>query len=257
MKKLLSIVLFLMVLSSFAGALPVDQVRLTGYVNDYTSTLSPNEVQQISSIAQSLQEQGKAEIAVVIVDDFDGLTREEYAITIAHENLGDTQTDNGLLILIGMDVREYRIEVGYGLEGDLNDAKVGRMGRELLVPNFQAGNYGQGIVELVQAIGFELMPEGIPAPQGYTGEDESSSGFTLWILFIVIFFIIRAISYAQYKNKHYKRPGSDDVDDAFAAGMIASWFFRPPRGGGGFGGSGGFGGFGGGGFGGGGSGGGW
>lgn len=253
MKRFSVLLLILLVVSCGVLALPVEDVQLTGYVNDYTTTLSPSQIQEISSIAQALQEQGLAEIAIVVVDNFDGLTREEYAIGIAHENLGDTQEDNGLLLLVGLEVREYRIEVGYGLEGILNDAKVGRMGRELLIPNFQAGNYGQGILEVVQAIGYELSPEGIQAPAKYSTDEGNISGIVLWFVFIILFFIFRAISYAQYKKKHHN-DSDDGLDDAFTAAMFASWFFRPPRGG--FGG-GGFGGFGGGGFGGGGAGGGW
>lgn len=254
-KKILYVFVFILLISSVI-AMPVKDVKLTYYTNDYTSTLTQQEIQQIDQIAQAIQESGVAEIAIVMVDNFDGLSKEEYAITIAHERLGDTKEDNGLLILIGLDVREYRIEVGYGLEGILTDAKVGRIGREQIVPYFQAGEYGQGIIAATQAIGYELLPEGIPAPQGYDNTSSDSSGATIWFIFILLFFIFRVVSYMHYRKKHYKNPNNKAVDDAFTAAMITSWFFRPPRGGGGFGG-GGFGGFGGGGFGGGGAGGGW
>ncbi|MCA9478190.1 MAG: TPM domain-containing protein, partial [Nanoarchaeota archaeon] len=174
MKKSIShLFLFLLMLSS-AIALPVDQVRLTDYVNDYTNTLSQTDIQSISSLAKSLQENGAAQVAVVLVDNFDDLSKEEYAIQIAHEHLGDTKTDNGLLILIGKEVREYRIEVGYGLEGNLNDAKIGRISREVLQPALSQGDYGQGIHDFIQAVGSELLPEGIPPPQGYTSSADSS-----------------------------------------------------------------------------------
>lgn len=236
--------------------MPVDQVKLTNYVVDYTSTLSAQEIQIISNIAQALQENNAAELAVVIVDDFDGLTKEEFALEVAHNKLGDADSDNGLLVLIGLEVKEYRVEVGYGLEGVLNDAKIGRMSKDLLVPAFQEGAYGQGIALLVQAIGSEILPEGIPAPKQY--EPTRSKGISSYFMFMIIFIIFRAINYIRYSKKNYKHPKDRDVNNALSAAVIASMFLRPPQGGLGGGGlGGGFGGFGGGGFGGGGAGGGW
>jgi uncharacterized protein len=241
---------------SFSYALPVEEVKLNDYVMDYANIISPSQEEQIRSITKSLHNNNIAQIAVVTVNDFNGLSKEEYALEITHENLGDLESDNGLLILVGLDVHEYRIEVGYGLEGDLNDAKVGRYGREILVPYFESQEYGQGIFSLVEVISYELNPDGFSQPpKDFENVSSNYSSSNIWFFMIIVFFIIRAISYSYYNKKKNKEINNDDVEDAFSAALIASWFFRPPRGGSG--GLGGFGGFGGGGFGGGGAGGGW
>jgi len=246
MKKL-EFFLILILSLNLCLALPLEQVKLSSYVNDYTNTLTMEEIQSLNVILDSLRE--KAETAIVIVDNFDGLSVEEYSLTIAHENLGTEKEDNGLLILIGMDVKEYRIEVGYGLEGELNDAKVGRLARENLNPFFEEGRFGDGLISLTNAIHTELLPDkqitGVYIPQ------TSSESYDYSIFaFIFFFIIIRAIIGAIYQAKTGKK--DKDSDKFFTSALIASMFFR---GGGGRGG--GFGGFGGGGFGGGGFSGGW
>ena len=77
MKKILFPLLFLLLLSS-VFALPVEDVRLSGYVNDYTNTLTQEETLALSYIPQSLHEQGVAQLAIVIVDNFDKWSKEEY-----------------------------------------------------------------------------------------------------------------------------------------------------------------------------------
>ena len=68
--------------------------------------------------------------------------------------MGKGGNDNGLVLLIAQEEREYFFQVGKGLEGVLNDARVGRIGRETLVPYFQRGEYGEGVVvALVQVKG--------------------------------------------------------------------------------------------------------
>jgi len=244
----------LLLLSASVAALPVKQVELTGYVNDYVGVLSQEDVAQINGMAQSLQQSGKAEVAVVIVDSLEGLPIEEYAISVAHGHLGNKQ-DNGLLLLVSIGDRKYRAEVGYGLEGDLNDAKIGRLQREYLVPAFKEEDYGKGLVTLMAAIHEELLP-GEEIPGGIVLE-QAPPIFLRYINFWTIFiFIILIRGLIGVLNRNKKQGTNRHVNDTFAAAFFASMFMRGGGGRGGFGG-GSFGGFGGGGFGGGGAGGGW
>jgi len=250
MKRVILFLIIILLLSSSAFALSVEKIQLNSYVNDYTGTLTQAEIGQLNGIAKSLQESGKAELAIVIVDSLDGLTIEEYAITVAHGNLGNDQ-DNGLLILVALEERKYRAEVGYGLEGDFNDAKIGKLQRDYLVPAFQEGQYGTGLITLSAAIHKELMPE--EAIPGGIILQQTNSGiaryFNFWTIFFIIM-IVRGLAGAFNRDKTKK---NRNLNDTFAAAFIASMFMR--GGSGGMGGSGGFGGFGGGGFGGGGAGG--
>lgn len=79
------------------------------------------------------------------------------------ETLDGTQTgigkagkDNGILILLALEEQQWRIEVGYGLEGDITDVESNRIAQDYLVPNFQNGNYGEGLYDTVVALGEEI-----------------------------------------------------------------------------------------------------
>lgn len=259
MKRVFLLLIILLLLSGSVAALPVEKVKLTGYVNDYVGVLSQEDIVQINGIAQKLQQSGKAELAIVIVDSLEGLPIEEYAMSVAHGHLGNKQ-DNGLLLLVSLGDRKYRAEVGYGLEGDLNDAKIGRLQREYLVPAFKEEKYGQGLVSLSAAIYKELSPgEEI---SGGVAVQQAPPSFLRYINFWTIFFFIMLIrGFIGAFNRNKKQEPKRDVNDSFAAAFIASMFMRGGGRNGGFGGGsnfgGGFGGFGGGGFGGGGAGGGW
>lgn len=237
--------------------MPVEDVELDGYVNDYVGELSPSETAELEAIMKTLHEDGQAQMSIVIVDSLDGMSKEQYALEIAHENLGGVESDNGLLVLVAVDDRKYRIEVGYGLEGVLNDAKVGRYGREYFVSQFRSGDYGAGLVQFTKRVYVELTGDkqlsDVSAADPLSRDDSSAGPWwaRMGVLpFIMIFFILRGVLGAIFSKAGTSRRNSDDT---FAAAMLASMFMR---GGGGLGGAGGgFGGFGGGGFGGGGAGG--
>ena len=88
-------------------------------------------------------------------ENYDMLT---YGVELFEKwGIGKADRDNGLLILLSIKEKKWRIEVGYGLEPIINDAKAGRIGREYLEPAFESGNYGEGVNEAVIAIGQEIM----------------------------------------------------------------------------------------------------
>jgi uncharacterized protein len=217
--------------------------EIKDFVNDYVHILNETEKQEITQIAQSIYDSGAAEYAIMIINSTQGKSIEDYAINIAQGKLGSEEKDNGLLLLIATQDREYRFEVGSGLEGILNDAKIGRISRDYLVPNFKQQQYGKGIIEASTAIKNTLNQTN---DQRTTNQNNSIYPLIVLIILIVIFLsfiIFNIIKYSKKKNKHFK------------AARNASILFGPTIfGGKGSGGSsGGFGGFGGGGFSGGGS----
>ena len=70
--------------------------------------------------------------------------------------IGKPGKDNGVLILIAIEERQWRIEVGYGLEGYITDVESNRIAQEYLVPEFEKGNYGAGLFYTVEALGNEI-----------------------------------------------------------------------------------------------------
>jgi len=244
MKKLIFIALILFVFP--VAAKPV----LDYWVVDDANILSAETEAQLVTLFESLESQTSAEMAVVTVNSLEGQDIESYSIELAHNNLGKADKDNGLLILIAVDDRKYRIEVGSGLEGDLNDAKVGRIARTHFVENFRANNYDAGILLASKDIaniiaGDELTIQKYSQPI----KRVPIQAYIYFGFFILMFIFTLIASIRRYKTK----ASSSDI---FLAWVIADMFTRRGRGGLG-GGMGGFGGFGGGGFGGGGAGGGW
>ncbi len=217
---------------------------LTSFVNDNANILTDEEEIQISSALQSLYNKDLAQIAIVTVNSLDGQPIETVALNLAEGKLGTKDKDNGMLLLIAVEDRAYRFEVGRGLEPIFNDAKVGRYGRDYLVPAFQQGNYGQGILFVINEINKELTGEKLANVQSAKPEyDVQATKIQLYLTFFFVFIVISSFIRAmRSKNKDNKY---------FWAAVIASQMLRG-RGGGTFG-RGGFGGFGGGSFGGGGS----
>jgi uncharacterized protein len=122
----------------------------TGYVNDFAGVLSADTVQSLDDLCTEVDQQAHAQIAVVIVKSMDADAAgavpsiEEFATALEDKwKVGRKGTDRGVLLIVSLNPRKYRIEVGYGLEGLLNDAKVGDIGREM-EPFLHTGDYNQG-----------------------------------------------------------------------------------------------------------------
>jgi len=122
----------------------------TGYVNDFANILSQSDKERLNSEITAIEKATTVEIAIVTIDSLEGVSIEEYAVKLFEKwGIGKKSTDNGLLILVSKNDREYRIETGYGLEGTINAARAGRIGRDILEPNFKKGEYGEGLYEAV------------------------------------------------------------------------------------------------------------
>jgi uncharacterized protein len=143
---LISFILFCFIPLSSAVEYPTP----TGYVNDFASMLSPSDIARLNNEITAIETNTTVEIAIVTVDSLQGVSVEEYAVKLFEKwGIGQKEKDKGLLILVSKNDREYRIETGYGLEGTINAARAGRIGREILEPNFKNGEYGKGLYEAV------------------------------------------------------------------------------------------------------------
>lgn len=116
------------------------------YVNDYANILSSETEQYIMNTNVELQQKTGAQIVVVTVASLDGMSIEEYANELFNNwGIGDETKDNGLLLLCSYGDREFRVEVGYGLEGILPDGKTGRLQDEYIIPYLKENNFDEGI----------------------------------------------------------------------------------------------------------------
>jgi uncharacterized protein len=125
----------------------------TGYVNDFAGVLNQSTKSNLENLCTQVDRQAHAQIAVVTLKTLDNdQPIDEFATALEEKwKVGKKGTDRGILMLVVMNPRKYRIEVGYGLEGILNDAKVGDIGRAM-VPSLSQGDYNTGITLGVQQI---------------------------------------------------------------------------------------------------------
>src|SRR6202142_827713 len=111
----------------------------TGYVNDFAGVLTPDTRQSLEELCTQVDQQAHAQIAVVTVKSLDAdksgavASIEEFATALEDKwKVGKKGTDRGILLIVSLNPRKYRIEVGYGLEGILPDGKVGDIGRAMV-----------------------------------------------------------------------------------------------------------------------------
>src|ERR1700758_5634874 len=125
----------------------------TGYVNDFAGALSVSTKSNLENLCTQVDRQAHAQIAVVTIKTLDNDEPiDDFAVALEEKwKVGQEGTDRGVLMLVVMNPRKYRIEVGYGLEGILNDAKVGDIGR-MMVPSLRQNDYNTGITIGVQQI---------------------------------------------------------------------------------------------------------
>lgn len=207
------------------------------YVQDYAQVLSAEDKRRLLSIGQELDDKTTAQLAVVTVKTLDGQPIEDYALSILREwGIGSKEKNNGALIVVAVQDRRSRIEVGYGLEGLLTDGLTGRIQDQAMIPYFRKGNYAAGIVNgyavtaslIAKDAGVQLTAinsEQIAVPAKTTNNTDQEYPFWLKLLIgagIILLLII---------------------DNLFLGGVLTQMlFFMLLRGRGGGGGRGGFGG---------------
>ena len=233
----------------------LDVPALSGRVMDEASILSSSRQKELEEYLYSLEEATGAQMAVLTIPSLKGESLEDYSIRVTDKwQLGQKGEDNGVLLLVALEERKIRIEVGYGLEGSLTDAKSGYIIRNHIVPYFREGDFTAGILMGVQALAGVITGGEDITPRQLEQSSSSRSSGALPLNFIIILMILFLNSFGRMG----RRGGIWRM--LFLGSMLNSGSrHRGGFGGGGFGGGFGGGGFsgGGGGFGGGGASGGW
>jgi len=142
-----------LVLPARAWALDVPPAPKDIPVVDQTNTLSKEQQQSLADkIAKERAATGN-QIAVLMIKSLDGDSLEEYSIKVARGwGIGQKDRDSGVLLLVAKDDHKLRIEVGYGLEGALTDARSGQIIRDRITPQFKEGKFYEGIDSGVDGI---------------------------------------------------------------------------------------------------------
>lgn len=143
--KILIVIALLLTLFQIVSSAVVSPTR-DFYVNDYANLLSEETKQYIINVNAELQSKTGAQIVVVTIPSLEGQSLEEYANQLFREFcIGDKNKNNGLLLLLALKERQFRVEVGNGLEGILPDGKTGRIQNEYIIPYLKENNWNEGI----------------------------------------------------------------------------------------------------------------
>ncbi|MBI2307642.1 MAG: YgcG family protein [Rhodocyclales bacterium] len=143
---------------------------LTARVTDLTGTLSAEQRSRLDAKLAAFEQEKGVQIAVLLVPTTQPEAIEPYAIRVAEQwKLGRKGVDDGALLLIAKQDRKLRIEVGYGLEGALNDATAKRIIAETITPQFRERRYYEGIDAGVERIIAVVGGEPLPPPKAAAG----------------------------------------------------------------------------------------
>ena len=116
------------------------------YVNDYANILSEETEKYIMDKSVALEKVDGTQIVVVTVKNLEGLSLEDYSLRLARKfKIGSSSKDNGLLILLALEERALRTEVGAGLEGIIPDGKSGRFQDTYMIPYLKNNDWDNGI----------------------------------------------------------------------------------------------------------------
>jgi uncharacterized protein len=171
--------------SSVASA-DVGIPALTARVTDGTATLTAEQRASLEQTLQAFEAKKGSQISVLIVPTTQPETIEQYSMRVVEQwKLGRKRVDDGALLIVAKDDRALRIEVGYGLEGALNDATSSRIINEVIVPRFKQGDFYGGVAAGVSSMMNVISGEPLPPPDRQTGGDSGSVRGYLPVLFVL------------------------------------------------------------------------
>ena len=211
-----------------------EQLKPQGYINDFAGVLNPQTEKQLRAICTELDQKARAQIALVTIRSLEGQPLEVFSVRLATRwGVGHKGDDSGVLVLLAVTDRKYRIEVGYGLEPILPDGKVGVFGREM-VPLLRQGNYGGALLLMTGRIaeviaedrGVALDSTVAALPRPSSGRWRASPAFFLAVLFaiglllstLVMVILVSWFGVGRGKWWGYSGFGGDGGSGAFGGG---------------------------------------
>jgi len=165
---------------------------LTGRVVDRADMLSAAAERRITQLSAAHEEATGNQVVVATLPDLQGRSIEEFGYQLGRAwGIGQNDRNNGVLLLIAKAERKVRIEVGYGLEGELTDAIAGNIIATVITPRFKRAQFDEGVIEgtaaIIAALGGQY--------QIRTAPSQGSQTSPLWKLlaFVIFFFILPAV----------------------------------------------------------------
>jgi uncharacterized protein len=184
---ILTVVSGLFLLAKIAVA--VNFPEPTGYVNDFANIISNPVEEALEQRLSSFTASTSNELTVVTLKSLEGDSVENVAVDLFSQwGIGSKEKDNGVLLLISVEDRELRIEVGYGLEPVLTDARAGNIIRNEITPAFKDGDYDAGVTAGTEAIISVISGD----PTLFNNQPQKS---TIGEKFSLFFFLVMVLVY--------------------------------------------------------------
>jgi uncharacterized protein len=166
---------------------------LSGRVNDRAGLLSERDEKELEAALAQFEAETTNQIVVATLESLQGLPIEEYGYQLGrHWGIGQAGKDNGALLIVAPEEREVRIEVGYGLEGELTDAQSRTIIETSILPQFSQGDFAAGIktgvAAMIETLGGSYAPA-LP-PVQVRESDRAPSPFPLAVALPIFLIII-------------------------------------------------------------------
>lgn len=255
-------IFFLLFLGTrLAAAEEIKSIHPSGYLTDLAAVIREDARTRLEALCTELEQKTGAQMAIVTVHSLESQSVETYAVDLFKQlGVGGKKDNRGVLLLVAPSERKYRIEVGYGLEPVINDARAGDAGRAM-VPYFRQGDYSSAIEtaawklakDIADAAGVTLSGQPPMSRSGDTGDEGAWGGRAIfWVILVGLVIFFRVIASLSTRGGRGSSGSGGSGLLWFVLGLLASGSRGQSGGGwngGGFGGGsggGGFGGFGGG-----------
>ncbi len=216
-KALLALVIGVALCGSWVAVADVAVPPLTTRVTDQTGTLTSDQVSTLEQTLQTFESRKGTQIAVLIVPTTEPESIEQYSLRVVEQwKLGRKKVDDGALLIVAKNDRTLRIEVGYGLEGALNDAISNRIINEIIVPRFREGDFPGGITAGIDQMIRVADGEALPPPP--SSKEEAPPN--IW-RFAPVIFMLAVVFGSALRSMFGRLPGA-----ALAGGVVAviAWF---------------------------------
>ncbi|POP52081.1 TPM domain-containing protein [Zhongshania marina] len=164
--------------------------KLSGRVVDNAKLLSAGTEQTLNRQLAAQEQRTGNQLVVVTLPDLQGFDIADYGYQLGrHWGIGQKDKNNGALLIIAKQEKKMRIEVGYGLEGQLTDARSAQIIQQILTPAFKAGDFDGGVSRAVDAMILIIDGKAAAIPKQQTSNKKSPPALG-GLLFILIMFMM-------------------------------------------------------------------